>query len=97
MKNQLLVHHLHCGRRVHNSPSLLLQEKPKQSRKTSTREMHINATDALADLLSTGGSAAKPVQNHKQWHEEQNVHINVCTTASKSKIYLEQTVLKQVT
>lgn len=87
---------MHCGSQVHDSPSLLLQEKPKQSRKTRTREMHINATDALADLLSTGGSAAKPVQNHKQWDEEQNKHRNIYTPASKNKIYLEQTVLKQV-
>lgn len=40
-----------------DSPSLLLQEKPKQSRNTSTREIHIRATDALADLVNTGGSS----------------------------------------
>lgn len=45
------------GVRRPDSPSLLLQEKPKQSRKTSTREIHIRATDALADLVNTGGSS----------------------------------------
>jgi len=40
-----------------DSPSLLLQEKPKQSRKTRTIEMHIIATDALADLFNTGASS----------------------------------------
>lgn len=38
------------------SPSLLLQEKPKQRRNTKTKEIHIMATDALADLVKRGGS-----------------------------------------
>lgn len=42
-----------------DSPSLLLQEKPKQSRKTSTIEMHIIATAALAELFSTGASSKR--------------------------------------
>lgn len=47
-----------------DSPSLLLQEKPKQRRKTNTMEIHIMATDALADLVKSGGSS-----ENKQWQE----------------------------
>lgn len=47
-----------------DSPSLLLQEKPKQRRKTNTKEIHIMATDALADLVKSGGSS-----ENKQWQE----------------------------
>lgn len=46
------------------SPSLLLQEKPKQRRKTNTKEIHIMATDALADLVRSGGSPT-----NKQWQK----------------------------
>lgn len=40
-------------------PSLLLHEKPKQSRKTSTIEMDIMATEALADFVNTGVSSER--------------------------------------
>lgn len=45
--------------KVKRSPSLLFHEKPKQSRKTRTREIYINATDALADLVRTAVSSTK--------------------------------------
>lgn len=47
-----------------NSPSLLLQEKPKQRRKTNTKEIHIMATDAFADLVKSGGSS-----KNEQWQK----------------------------
>lgn len=47
-----------------DSPSLLLHEKPKQRRKTNTKEIHIMATDALADLVNSGGSS-----ENEKWQE----------------------------
>lgn len=55
-----------------DSPSLLLQEKPKQRRKTNTKEIHIMATDALADLVKSGGSP-----ENKQWQESKGRNLKL--------------------
>lgn len=51
---------------VSDLPSLLLQEKPKQRRKTNTNEIHIMATDALADLVNSGGSSGRTMVGMKR-------------------------------
>lgn len=74
-----IYHYLNSMTGSH-SPSLLLQEKPKQSRNTSTIEIHIIATDALADLVNTGASSDR--KKYDKRHMSRNPGLVLCIVLS---------------